>query len=210
MKKSILTLALIGVMGTMLGTNAFAQSKIYRFVNADGSIVYSDNVPATEKGQIEVLSSRTMALQDVQEKQLDDSEIEARQAILEEQEVAKKTSELEQQRKQALLNQYNSVNDIEKLKEYELQQISRTLASNEEVLISLEKSKDQILQETSKNKGKIPAKLERDLADIENNIKNVEKAVEANRELYNTREQKYEEDKKQYLGILEQMKTISR
>lgn len=210
MKKNILAVALISVMGTTLGTSAFAQSKIYRFVNADGSVVYSDNVPATEKGEIEVLSSRTMALQDVQEKQLDDEEIEARQAIIEEQEVAKKTSELEQQRKQALLNQYNSVNDIEKLKEYELQQISRTLASNEEVLISLEKSKDQILQETSKNKGKLPAKLERDLADIENNIKNVEKAVEANRELYNTREQKYEEDKKQYLGILEQMKTVNR
>lgn len=198
-------LTLISALGATVSTSAFAQNRIYRFVNANGSVVYSDNVPASEKGKVEVLSSSTMALQEVQEKQLNEEEIEAKQAIEKEQTVAKKASELERQRSQALLNQYNSVNDIDKLKEYELQQISRTLASNEEVLLSLEKNKDQILQESAKNKGKLPAKMERDLADIENNIKNVEKAVEANRELYQAREQKYEDDKKQYISILEQM-----
>lgn len=205
MKKNILVLALLGVIGSTLGTNAFAQSRVYRFVDAKGNVVYADNLPANEKGKIEVLSSSTMALQDVQEKELNAEEVQAKKAIEEEQAVAKKTTELEKQRNQALLNQYNSVSDIDKLKEYELQQISRTLASNEEVLLSLEKSKDQILQEGAKNKGKLPAKLERDLTDIENNIKNVEKAVEANRELYQSREQKYEDDKKQYISILEQM-----
>mgnify|MGYP006353741601 CR=1 FL=1 len=205
MKKNILMLALLSVVGSVVSTDALAQNKVYRFVDDKGNVVYSDNIPANEKGKIEILASTTMALKDIQEKELTSEEAEAQRAIVEEQEVAKKTSELEKQRNQALLNQYNSVNDIEKLKEYELQQISRTLASNEEVLLSLEKNKDQILQETSNNKGKVPAKLERDLADIDNNIKNVEKAVEANRELYQSREQKYEDDKKQYIQILEQM-----
>ncbi len=205
MKKSILVLALFSVVGSTLGSSAFAQSRVYRFVDAKGNIVYADNLPSNEKGKIEVLSSKTMALQDVQEKELNAEEVEARKAIEEEQAFAKKTTELERQRNQALLNQYNSVSDIDKLKEYELQQISRTLASNEEVLLSLEKSKDQILKESANNKGKLPAKLERDLTDIENNIKNVEKAVESNRELYQSREQKYEDDKKQYISILEQM-----
>ena len=201
MNKKILAL----LIGSFFISSAFAQAVVYRYKDTKGKMVYSDSVPANEKGQVDVLSGRTLALKKITEKQLTPEEIEAKMIAEKEQKNIIENSEIGKQKDQALLANYSSVDDIEKLKQYELQQINRAIQNDTDVLNTL-KDKKLVLENKSKqNSGKLLPKDEIELKDIQQNYDNLVTNLEKNKQLYDSRDKKYNEDKARYSAILLKM-----
>lgn len=193
------------LMASLIASSAFAQTTLFRYTDSKGKVFYTDSVPANEKGRIDVLSAKTMALKTVNERQLNSEEIETKKAVEAEQKSVQLESDLVKQKNQALFSTYSSVNDIDKMKEYELQQINRAISSDGEAIGSLTDRKQQLEQERRENNNKMSAKSEQELKAVEQNIKVAEENLQKNKNLYTSRENKYNEDKVQYLAILEKM-----
>ena len=201
MNKKILAL----LIGSFFISSAFAESVIYRYKDSKGKLTYSDSVPANEKGQVDVLSGRTLALKKITEKQLTPEEIEAKMVAEKEQKNIIETSEIGKQKDQALLASYNSVDDIEKLKQYELQQINRAIQNDTDVLATLKDNKTALESKAKQNSGKMLPKDEMEIKDIKQNYDNLVTNLEKNKQLYESREKKYNEDKARYSAILLKM-----
>lgn len=193
------------LIATLFTSVAFAQSTLFRYVDSKGRVVYTDSVPATEKGRIDVLSAKTMALKKVTEKELSPEEVETKKAVESEQKSVQLESDLVKQKNQALFTTYSSVNDIDKMKDYELQQINRAIDSDKEAVSSLTDRKNQLEQEIKDFKDKVPPKIDQEYKSVQQNIKSAQENMEKNKNLAVSRENKYTEDKTQYLAILEKM-----
>lgn len=197
------TIALL--ISALFASSAFSQSTLFRYTDAKGRVIYTDSVPPSEKGRIDVLSSKTMALKKVNEKELTSEEVEAKKAVEAEQKTVQLESDLVKQKNRSLLTTYTSVNDIDKMKDYELQQINRAISSDTEAVSSLKDRKTQLEQEIKDFKDKIPPKTDQEYKAVQQNIKSAQDNMDKNKSLYASREKKYSEDKTQYLAILEKM-----
>lgn len=193
------------IIATLFSSVAFAQSTLFKYTDSKGRVFYTDSVPASEKGRIDILSSKTMALKKVNEKELSVDEVETKKAVEAEQKSAQIESDLIKQKNQALLNTYSSVNDIDNMKNYEIQQINRAVDSDKEAISSLGDRKTQLEQEIKDYNGKIPPKIEQEYKSVQQNIKSAQDNMEKNKNLLASRENKYNEDKVQYISVLEKM-----
>ena len=201
MKKKYIVL----IIASIVASSALAQSTLYRYTDNKGRTYYTDSVPASEKGRIDILSSKTMTLKNITEKELSNEEVETKNAVEAEKQSVKLESDLVKKKNQSLLVNYTSINDIDKMKDYELQQINRAISSDKEAISSLKDRKAQLEQERKEVNGKVSAKIEQEYKAVEQNIKSAEENMEKNKSLYTSRESKYSEDKVQYLLLLEKM-----
>ena len=128
MKKFNLTMILLSLLGI---NSAYAgDSYIYKFVDSTGKIVYTDRLPASEKSEFTVLSSKSGTIKKVVQKELSPEEIEQRNTDQEKQKKVAEQTELQKKRDVSLLSSYSNVQDIDKMKKYELDQIDREIKSN--------------------------------------------------------------------------------
>lgn len=205
MNKSLLLLSL----GLGLVSSAFADTTVYRYKDAHGRIVYSDTIPATERGEIEILSGKTMSLKKVTEKQLSKQEIEQRNTQEKEQKNLLENSEIAKQRDQALLANYSSLDDIEKMRSYELQQINRAIQNDSDNLSTLKDRKTELEAKSKNSVGGPSIKNQQELKDLQQNIDNINANLEKNKTLYDNRDKKYSDDKARYTEILKKMASDS-
>lgn len=135
--KKILILTLIGFTG-------LSQAQVvYKFKDANGKIIYSDSIPTNEKSEYSILSGKSGVLKKVVDKELTQEEAEK---LAQEKELAQKNKQqLEEQRKKdnSLLATYSSVNEITKLKNFELNQINQSIKNQ---ITNITDLKDKINQ----------------------------------------------------------------
>jgi len=195
---------LVILVGSCFMSTAFSQSIIYRYTS-NGKTVYSDSVPANEQAKIDVLSSKTMALKRVNEKQLSSEQVQEKMEMDKNQKDITANSEISKQKDLALLANYSSLDDIEKMKSYELQQINRSIQNDTDVMTTLKDKKAELDNKSKNAVGNVSPKDQQEVKDLQQNIDSITANLEKNKKLYDSRDQKYNEDKTRYTSILQKM-----
>lgn len=202
------------VMFMLMPLYANGQNILYRYKDKSGNIVYADNIPAGEKGKIEILSSKTMILKEISEAELTPEQYEKKAESKKEEENIKKekesTNQVQKIQDQSLLSQYANISEIDDLKEYEINTINRSLKDNKDILDNLKKRKEELLTSAKDKNGATLKKIEEEVKSIETNIEFSQKSIAKSEDMKKTRIQKYENDKQRYKEILDKMAIIKK
>lgn len=201
MKKNNLTMIALILLG--MNTAYAGDSYIYKFVDNSGKIVYTDRLPASEKSEFTVLSSKSGTIKKVVQKELSPDEIEQRNTNQEKEKKIAEQTELQKKKDISLLSSYSNIQEIDKMKKYELDQIDRGIKGNIDNIATL---KDRLTQleesrKASPNNKNIQAEYDKTV----NNMNSIQQNLDANKTMYAEREKKYDEDKSRYLQILKDM-----
>lgn len=188
-----------------LSANTFAQSdEIYKTVDSKGNVFYTDKIPRDEK-DVSVISKKTGISKSINElesfnnsQKLNPDELSAieKERLKEEEQIRKD---------QNLINTYSSVEELEKTKSYELEQINRAITTDENIISSLEDRRKQ-LEKSLNDSNKEDPELEKDLSKTIENINNAKKNKERNTQMLNERKAKYESEKERLIKVLELIK----
>ena len=183
--------------------SASASPYIYKYTDSTGKIVYTDNLPSGEKGQYSVLSSKSGTIKKVVEKELDQQEIAQKTDEENQQKKLAEQSEVQKKKDVALLSTYSNASEIDKMKQYELNQIDQAMRNNIDIIAALKDKSNQLeaaMQTAPNNKN-----FQADYNKAQGDLKLAQQTLESNKDLYTQRSQKYDEDKSRYLEILKQM-----
>ena len=179
---------------------AQAQDYIYK-INNGSSAIYTDRVPANEKREFTILSSKSGTVKKVIEKELTDFEAEERRKEQEEAAVATVRASEERRKDDVLLQTYSSVADIDKYRDYELNQINLSIESSIDN-IAIYKDRIEGLQEIlNKNTNNKTAKADLDKARI--NLAETQRNLDSSKKLYIEKQAKYQEDKLRYERVMQ-------
>lgn len=199
MKKNILYLLIL----LMPSVSLAASSYIYKYQDKDGNFVYTDNMPPSVKGEFSLLSSKSGTIKKVIEKELNEEEIIVRDAKLKEEKEVIERNEAEKKRDVALLSTYTNVDEIEKMKNYELNQIQQGLKNNNDTINVLQKRLDSLRANEKLNPQN--KELKNEIEKTQSDVNLAQQALNSNKELLEQRTKKYEDDKKRYLEIVSGM-----
>lgn len=204
MKKTLLVL-LASILGSLFLNSAYADGYIYRYKDAHGNWVYTDNLPASEKGTYTVLSGRTGTIKEVVDRQLNPDEIAQKENKEEEDKKIQVANELQKKKDVALLSTYANINDIDKMKSYELSQIDQAIRNGIDVTSHLKDRLNQL--DTVRQSAPDDKKTQDEYSKAQASLDEANKNLEANKELFAQRSKKYEDDKARYTQILQDMGT---
>lgn len=200
---------LLAVLLTALSNITFAQAMdnavIYKYKDAKGRTIYSDNIPSNEKGQYAVLSGKSGVLKQVVERELTSEEIEVIN-----QKKAQEKNELDknvEQRKRdnSLLATYSSIDEITKLKNFELAQINQAIKTQIGNITDLKDKINQASDNVSANPNN--KKMKENLQDLQSKLSDANNILDNNKSLLETRTKKYQEDETRYVQLLKEMST---
>jgi hypothetical protein len=177
-----------------------AQDYIYK-INNGSSAIYTDRVPANEKREFTILSSKSGTVKKVIEKELTDFEAEERKKQKEEEIFASNRAAEERRKDDVLLQTYSSVEDIDKYRDYELNQINLSIESSIDN-IAIYKDRIEGLQEIlSKNSANKTVKA--DLDKVRINLAETQRNLDSSKKLYIEKQAKYQEDKLRYERVMQ-------
>jgi hypothetical protein len=202
MKKTLLIL-LASILGSFFLNTAYADGYIYRYKDTHGNWVYTDNLPASEKGTYTVLSGRTGTIKEVVDRQLNPDEIAQKENKEEEDKKIQVANELQKKKDVALLSTYANINDIDKMKSYELGQIDQAIRSGIDVTSHLKDRLNQLDSVRQASPG--DKKTQDEYVKTQASLDEANKNLEANKELFAQRTKKYDDDKARYTQILQDM-----
>lgn len=204
--KNALLISLLAVMSNV----SFAQvtidnAVIYKYKDSKGNIIYSDNIPSSEKGQYSVLSGKSGVLKQVVEKELTSEEVEAvNQKKTQDKNDANKILE-QRKRDNSLLATYSSVDEITKLKTFELSQINQAIKTQVGNITDLKDKINQLNENLSANPNN--KKMKESLNDLQSKLSEANNILDSNKSLLDTRTKKYQEDETRYVQLLKEMST---
>ena len=202
MKKQTIVL----LVSSFLMSSSFAQSILYRYKDDKGQTIYTDKYPDGTRKLVDVISTKSMTMmRQVKPGELTTEEVQIKQ---EQEKDAKSTLMAEivnKQKSQALLTQYASVNDIEKMRDFELRQITQAITNDTDQLNNLKQRITEIDKELKIPNNPNTTRLQQEQQNIQSNIQLANKNLETNKLLYEQRNSKYNDDKLQYQKLLEQM-----
>ena len=125
--KNVLLISLISIVSSASFAQSMENATIYKYKDSKGNVIYSDNIPSNEKGQYSVLSGKSGVLKQVVEKELTSDEVEVMNQKKNEEKVASEKSLEQRKRDNSLLSTYSSIDEISKLKNFELSQINQAI-----------------------------------------------------------------------------------
>jgi hypothetical protein len=162
-------------------------------------------MPADEKGQFAVLSSKSGIIKKVVDKELTADGIKARDE--EQAKTKEKTEKTEAERKKdvVLLNSYSNVEEIDKIKKYELDQIDQGLKNSIDNIATVKDKLDQLT--INKNSSPNNANIQKEYNKTLDNLNSLQKTLDNSKSMYADRESKYNNDKIRYLELLKEMAT---
>jgi hypothetical protein len=184
------------------GVNAQSQKNdIYRYKDSSGNFIYTDKLPKDKNLEVGILSKKTGVIKNL-------SDLEAARAAKEMSEDEKnaiaiaKVKEEDQIRKdQYILNTYSSVEEIDKIKKYELDQIDRAIKNDVNNVASLNDRKKIIDKEVlanPSNKNTYDAELQR----INEAITSSNSSLDKNKKVYFERDKKYNEEMERFSAVI--------
>lgn len=191
--------------GFLLAMASPAQAQfIYKRVDAQGKTIYSDHIPANAKERYEAYSSKTLSLQKVTERELSESEymLADRDKRSAEQEQIK--ADIQRKKDESLLGTYNSLDDIARMKKFELNQLDNSIKNDIEMLARLRDTNSVLDEQIKANKGNTTNErlLEDRSVKNDKDISVLQENIERNRKLYVEKENKYNEDRARFEEVL--------
>ncbi len=217
-KHSMIVLAILSLVTSVHAQNSRSgkpkggskeNGVVYRYVDDAGKTMYTDRVPPGYKGQVDILSAKNGTLKSTIDRELTDEEY---QAVIEEENKQKesdKTNKAQLQSDQTLLSQYSSVNEIDEMKKYELDQIKKAIELDLKNIKSVEERKMLIANEINKdarNKSVYKDEINR----LNDQYDSINKNLSNNQQMFDKRQKKYDEDKERYLNILKSMSELKK
>lgn len=203
-KKSVMLSVLatsILFTSSLISLPTYAQ-QVYKWVDKDGKVIYGDKVPSTVKGNVEVYSSQSLTLKRVEQRQLTDLEIAHLEEMKKKEEVNKESDKEQRRKDLALLGAYGSLADLDRIRDFELNQIDKVIKNNKDNLAALNENKVKLENDINNSK-RVSPKLQDNYNNTIKEIDTNEKELVKNNDLYNKREQKFKEDKEKIGKLLD-------
>jgi hypothetical protein len=194
--------AVLAAIFALLPLAAGAQSS-YRCVGKDGKKYYGSIVPTQCLGQpVEQLNSQGMVVKrfdaaasaaEREKKAAEDEERKKREAV----------SKEEGRRNRALLATYTSEKDIDQARARALTENEGAVKEIEARIGALRKRQDELKRElqSSKVKGSSPSSIERDMKNVEFDIKTQQDLLAGKKKEVDLINARYDDDKKRYLEL---------
>lgn len=194
MKKTKLTLITLICMPAI----SFALGNdIYKHKDEKGNIIYTDKMPINIKNA-GILSKKTGVVKNLAELE----QYEQYQNLTpEEQNKIQKQIEAEAQeikKDEIILKKYSTVEELERLKEYELGQLQRAITNDNNILDGLNSQRDSLSKNNKNSKKNNGQELEK----IEENIRKIQLNKEKNEKMLSEREQMFKNDKERLMKFL--------
>jgi hypothetical protein len=197
-----LKLAVFAAFIAMLPLAAGAQTS-YRCVGKDGKKYYGSIVPPACLGQpVEQLNKQGMVVKRF-DAAASAAEREKKAAEEEDRKKREAISKEEGRRNRALLATYTSEKDIDQARGRALKENQTAVTEIEARIGALMKRQGDLKKElqSSQAKGKSPAKVERDMKNVEFDIKTQQDLLAAKRKEVDLINARYDEDKKRYIEL---------
>ncbi len=170
---------------------------IYKYKDEKGNIVYTDKMPINIKNA-GILSKKTGVVKNLAELE----QYEQYQNLTpEEQNKIQKQIEAEAQeikKDEIILKKYSTVEELERLKEYELGQLQRAITNDNNILDGLNSQRDSLSKNNKNSKKNNGQELEK----IEENIRKIQLNKEKNEKMLSEREQMFKNDKERLMKFL--------
>lgn len=199
-KIKINTIILSSLLVTTFAAHA-QSSEIYRYKDKNGNFIYTDKAPIQKGLEVGVLSKKTGVIKNMSEleaaKNFDknNEEFLAKEAEI-------KDKEQEQLKKdQYLLNTYSSTKDIDQIKQYELDQIDRSIQNDINIISALKDRRDQLEKEI-KNNPKLKSEYDKEYVKLNENIERSQTNLSKSKEMYKEREKKFNDEKERLTAVL--------
>lgn len=197
---SVLMSCLASMSCVMYTPDALSQEAapgkyIYKWKDAKGVYHYSDRQEAAHKGEVQVLSNKNATLREVVERELTEEELAGKAAkdavSKQDDDKVAKATEATRRRDNALVTTYSGVSDLERVRDFELGQIERSMKNDRQYAEDLKKK----LSELEGQRDSTGKKPELQIGQVSRELSDVEKQLTKNQELYNSRNKKFKEDK---------------
>lgn len=203
--KNALLLGLLSVISSVSFAQVSDNGTIYKYKDSKGHSIYSDNIPSNEKGQYSVLSGKSGILKQVVDRQMTPEELEVYNQQKNKDKKVQEDSIDQKKRDNSLLSTYSSVNDITKLKTFELSQINQSISNQIKNITDI---KDKISQLNS-NMEKTPnnQKLKENVQSLQGQLNESNNILDSNKVLLESRTKKYQTDELRYVELLKLMST---
>ena len=208
-KKSMCSILFMGsifssTILTLIPTDVQAQV-IYKRINDKGITVYSDYIPTNSKEQYETYSSKTLSLKKVTERELSQEEYQVIDNKKREEENLRKMVQTEKRKDEVLLSTYNSLTDIQRMKDFELGQLNNSIKNEVEILARIKDQNSSLLEQMATmqegaSKNSLQTSMERNFKDIQS----LEASISRSRNLYIEKEKKFKEDEERFKRILQE------
>jgi Domain of unknown function (DUF4124) len=194
MKKIKITLLTLFLMPNIV---LAAGSDIYKYKDEKGNIIYTDKMPINIKNA-GILSKKTGVVKNLTELE----QYEQYQSLTpEEKEKIQNQiqAEAEQMKKdEVILKKYSTIEELEKLRNYEVGQLQRAISNDNNILEGLNSQKESI-SKTNKNSKKTNTQ---ELEKLDENIRKIQLNKEKNEKMLAEREQMFNADKERLTKFL--------
>lgn len=193
----------------LLASNAQAQNAdstvgkyIYKWKDSKGVYHYSDRQELAYKGEIQVLSNKSAKLREVVERELTEEEkvekTSKEESGKQDDDKMAKVNEAARRRDNALVTTYSGVADLNRVRDFELGQVERSMKNDKQYAEDLRKKLTE-LEAVRDSTGKKP---DLQISQVTRELGDVEKQLSKNQELYDSRNKKFKEDKSRLEELL--------
>lgn len=200
---------LVPVLALVLAETALAGPRLYRWVDEDGNVHYSDRVPADQsRPEKAILNERGMTVDRVEAAKTPEqiAEEKRRQALLAEQ----RRREAEQAAyDRVLINTFHSEQDIVHARDSKIAALENMIRISQHAIVQLEDTREAMIARAAaaERAGRpVPPNLEQDLKDIRKQIEDKERYIREKRAEQEEIRVKYKKDILRYRELKEQMK----
>ncbi len=194
MKKIKITLLTLFLMPNIV---LAAGSDIYKYKDEKGNIIYTDKMPINIKNA-GILSKKTGVVKNLAELE----QYEQYQSLTpEEKEKIQNQiqAEAEQIKKdEVILKKYSTIEELEKLRDYEVGQLQRAIANDNNILEGLNSQKESVAKTNKNSKKNNSQELEK----LDENIRKIQLNKEKNEKMLAEREQMFNTDKERLTKFL--------
>ena len=201
--KNVLLLCLLSGVSVASMAQIMDNTTIYKYRDHKGNLIYSDNIPANEKGQYNILSGKSGVLKQVVEKELSDEEVAVAEKVKEEEKYSLEQAMEKRKRDNSLLSTYSSLAEISKLKNFELSQINQAIKTQLGNITDLKDKISQVSDNLSANPNN--KKVMENLESLQSKLTEANSILDSNKSLLDTRTKKYEDDEVRYVDLLKEM-----
>jgi len=193
----------VTVVCALLFAAPAAAQKLYKYVDSNGKVVYTDKPPIEATGK----ASEQLSPQGTVVKRNQAPLTAEQRAALAEESKRKAEEQIrakeEKRKNEALLNTYSSEQDIDQARERALKANDATIKDTERKLAEAQKRQQQLKSETDfYQKKPVPAQLKREIQANENELKAHAELIEAKKRETDVIVAKYDEDKRRYLELI--------
>lgn len=178
---------------------AFA-GEIYKIPQPDGTFLYTDKLPKYDKN-IMILSKKTGLTKQIEEEDVNKELSDPTSNEILNAEKKKASESATKASNDTLVSKYTSIEELEKVKNSDLEQLQRAIVQDTNNIELLSLRKENLLKESQ---GKVNNANSQELNIIENSLKNSNANKDRNQKILKEKEASYKKDKEDLLRLIKE------